>query len=67
MDVSTVEVKFSKRQQSATASIKIFEDEIIEKTEFFKLKMILPSSEVRRKLLKYGRHRLTTVYIKDSK
>ena len=66
LDVSSVSVKFNKRQQRATASVRIVSDDIVEETESFHLKMVLPSKEVRKKLLKYGNHRRATVYIKDS-
>ena len=66
MDTSTVSVRFNKYQRLATASIRIASDDIVEKTESFQLKVTLPSREVRRSLLKYGNHRYTTVYIKDS-
>ena len=59
-------VKFNKHQRRATASIRIVSDDIVEETESFHLKMVLPSKEVRKKLLKYGNHRRATVYIKDS-
>ena len=59
-------VKFDKRQQSATASIRIVSDDIVEETESFQLKMVLPNKQIRKKLLEYGSHRRATVYIKDS-
>ena len=67
MDVSTVSVKFRKRQQSATASIKIASDDLVEQTESFKVKLTLPKKEVKKKKLKYGSHRQATVFIQDSK
>ena len=64
--VSSVSVRFHKHQQHATARIKIIQDDIIEKTESFQLKMTLPKKEIRKKLLKYGDHRQVTVFIQDS-
>ena len=66
VNTSTVSIRFSKYQQRATASIRIAKDDVVEKTESFQLRLFLPSSGVRRNLLKYGNYRYTTVYIKDS-
>ena len=66
MGVSTVSVRFRRRQQSATASIKIASDDIVEQTESFKVKLTLPKKEIRKKKLKYGSHQQATVYIQDS-
>ena len=64
---SPVLLKFSKHQESATATIKVSSDDIVEQTESFQLKMNLPSKQVDKKLLKYGTYRHATVYIEDSK
>lgn len=66
VDVSYVLVKFEKYQQSATASIKIVNDDIVEEMETFIVKLTLPAEEVYRNRLKYGYHQYARVYIKDS-
>ena len=66
MRSSFVVIKFAKYQRSATASIRIANDDIVEKTESFQLRLTLPDSGIQQNLLKYGVRRYTTVYIKDS-
>ena len=66
MDSSDILVKFKKRQRSATVSIKIVDDDLIENIESFVVRMTLPNKEVRDKKLKYGDYQYTVVYIKDS-
>ena len=65
MVTSSVVIKFAKYQRSATASIRIAKDDIVEKTELLQLRLTLPSSGIQRNLLKYGSCRYATVYIKD--
>ena len=62
----SVVIRFAKYQRSASASIRIAKDDIVEKTESLQLRLTLPSSDIKRNLLKYGSHRYATVYIKDS-
>jgi len=64
---SAVYVRFYRYQQRTTASIRIARDDVVEKEESFVLKLILPTTGVRRNWLKYGRYRHSIVYIKDSK
>ena len=66
MLTSFVVINFAKYQRSATASIRIANDDIVEKTESFQLRLTLPDSGIQQNLLKYGVRRYTTVYIKDS-
>ena len=66
MDSSDILVKFKKRQRSATVSIKIADDDLIENIESFVVRMTLPNKEVRDKKLKYGDYQYAVVYIKDS-
>ena len=66
LDSSDILVKFKKRQRSATVSIKITDDDLIENIESFVVRMTLPSKEVRDKKLKYGGYQYAVVYIKDS-
>ena len=66
MDSSDILVKFKKRQRSATVSIKIVDDDLIENIESFVVRMTLPNKEVRDKKLKYGDYQYAVVYIKDS-
>ena len=66
MRTSSVVIKFAKYQRSATASIRIAKDDIVEKTESFQLRLTLPDSGIQQNLLKYGVRRYATVYIKDS-
>ena len=66
MDSSEMSVKFKKRQRSATVSIKIADDDVVENVESFVVRLTLPSKEVRDRKLKYGDHQYAVVYIKDS-
>ena len=66
LDAYPVFLKFSKCQESATATVRIASDDIVEQTESFLLKMNLPNKQVRKKLLKYGSYQRATVYIEDS-
>ena len=66
MDSSDILVKFKKRQRSATVSIKITDDDLIENIESFVVRMTLPNKEVRDKKLKYGDYQYAVIYIKDS-
>ena len=66
VNTSSVLLRFKKYQRRATATIRITRDDIVEKTESFHLRLTLPSSGIRRNLLKYGNYRHSTVYIKDS-
>ena len=59
-------MKFDENQRSATASIKIVEDDVVENIESFLVRLILPSKEVREKRLKLGDYRYAVVYIRDS-
>lgn len=66
LDSSDILVKFKKRQRSATVSIKITDDDLIENIESFVVRMTLPNKEVRDKKLKYGDYQYAVIYIKDS-
>ena len=66
MNTSSVILRFNKYQRRATASIRIVSDDVVEETESFLLRLTVPSSGIRRNLLKYGSYRYTTVYINDS-
>ena len=59
-------MKFDENQRSATASIKIVDDDVVENIESFLVRLILPSKEVREKRLKHGDYRYAVVYIRDS-
>ena len=59
-------MKFDENQQSATASIKIVNDDVVENIESFLVRLILSSKEVREKRLKHGDYRYAVVYIRDS-
>ena len=67
VDTSTVTIKFRRSKQKAAGTIKIFSDDVVEGVELFAVKMILPSHEIRKGWLKYGRPRHILVYIRDSK
>ena len=62
-----ISVTFKKHQQSATACIRITDDNVVENIESFMVRLILPSEEVHKKKLKYGYYQYAMVYIKDSK
>ena len=59
-------MEFDENQQSATASIKIVDDDVIENIESFLVRLTLPSEEVREKRLKHGDYQYAVVYIRDS-
>ena len=67
VDYSEVLVEFGENQQSATASIKIVDDDVVENIESFVVRLTLPSREVRENKLKYGDYQYAVVYIRDSK
>ncbi|XP_065902914.1 FRAS1-related extracellular matrix protein 2-like [Dysidea avara] len=66
VDTSTVTIKFRRSKQKAAGTIKIFSDDVVEGVELFAVKMILPSHEIRKGWLKYGRPRHILVYIRDT-
>ena len=66
VDDSDVLVEFGEHQRSATVSIRIANDDVVENIESFAVRLILPSREVCDKKLKYGYYQYAIVYIKDS-
>ena len=59
-------VNFKRKQQHATTSIKIIDDDVVENIESFVVRLALPYREVRERKLKYGDYQYAVVYIKDS-
>ena len=65
MDDAEISVKFKKNQRSATVSIRIANDDLVENIESFVVRLTLPGREVRDKKLQYGYYQYAVVYIKD--